>query len=103
MKQMRVILKAQGIYFHPHISAVHKYEDDMTSNGQQYDTQRRGTKAMVYTLLSVVRHIIFVSTDCWGMEMKVDLLSFQNHPCLLNLVRIETLEKQMCVHGALWL
>ena len=33
--------------------------------------------------------------------MKVDLLSFQNHPCLLNLVRIETLEKQLCVHGAL--
>ena len=59
---MRVILKAQGIYFHPHISAVHKYEDDMTSNGQQYDTQRRGTKAMVYTLLPVVRHIIFIST-----------------------------------------
>ena len=45
------------------ISAVHKYEDDMTSDGQQYDTQRRGTQAMVPTLLPVVRRIIFISAD----------------------------------------
>ena len=34
MKQLRMILKAQELYFALHTSTVNKYEDDMTNSGQ---------------------------------------------------------------------
>ena len=34
MKQLKMILKAQEVYFALHTSTVNKYEDDMTNGGQ---------------------------------------------------------------------
>ena len=42
MKQLRMILKAQEVYFVLHTSTIHKYEDDMTNSGQQDGTGAEG-------------------------------------------------------------
>jgi len=42
MKQLRMILKAQEVYFVLHTSTVHKYEDGMTNIGQEYGTHKAG-------------------------------------------------------------
>ena len=42
MKQLRMILKAQEVYFDLSTFIVHKYEDGMTNIGQQYGTHRAG-------------------------------------------------------------
>ena len=42
IKRIRMIPKAQEVYFEPHISTVHKYEDNATNSGQQYGTHKAG-------------------------------------------------------------
>ena len=41
MKQLRMILKAQEVYFDLSTFIVHKYEDGMTNIGQQYGTHHK--------------------------------------------------------------
>ena len=43
MKQVKMILKAQEVYFESHNSAMHRYEDDMTNNGLTSDMGAQGT------------------------------------------------------------
>ena len=43
MKQLRMILKAQEVYFDLSTFIVHKYEDGMTNIGQQYGTHATPT------------------------------------------------------------
>ena len=40
---MKMILKAQEVYFESHNSAMHRYEDDMTNNGLTSDMGAQGT------------------------------------------------------------
>ena len=42
MKQSRMILKAQKVYFALGTSTVNKYDDGMTNSGQQYGTHKAG-------------------------------------------------------------
>ena len=49
MKQIKMILKAQEMYFELYTSAVHRYEDVTTNDGQQDGTPKLGclgTRAM---------------------------------------------------------
>ena len=43
MKQVKMILKAQEVYFESHNSAVHRHEDDMTNNGLTSNMGAQGT------------------------------------------------------------
>ena len=43
MKQLKMILKAQEVYFESHNSAMHRYEDDMTNNGLTSNMGAQGT------------------------------------------------------------
>ena len=60
MKQIRMILKAQEVYFHLHTSALRRYEVDVTNDGQQSRHHGSGATALGVILLPIVRHIIFI-------------------------------------------
>ena len=60
MKQIRKILKAQEVYFHLHTSSLHRYEVDVTNDGQQSRHHGSGATALGVILLPIVRHIIFI-------------------------------------------
>ena len=60
MKQIRKILKAQKLYFYLHTSALHRYEVDMTNDGQQSGHHGSGATALGVILLPILRHIIFI-------------------------------------------
>ena len=46
MKQIREILKAQKLYLYLHTSALHRYEVDMTNDGQQSGHHGSGATAL---------------------------------------------------------
>ena len=60
MKQIRKILKAQEVYFHLHTSALHRYEVDVTNDGQQSRHHGSGATALGVILLPIVHHIIVI-------------------------------------------
>ena len=60
MKQIRKILKAQKVYFHLHTSDLHRYEVDVTNDGQKSRHHGSGATALGVILLPIVRHIIFI-------------------------------------------
>ena len=43
MKQVKMILKAQEVYFESHNSTVHRYEDGMTNDGHTNNMGAHGT------------------------------------------------------------
>ena len=61
MKQLRMIMKAQKVYFALGTSAVNKYDDGMTNSGQQYGTHKAGCPS----------HPCHVAAHCSSFHLRI--------------------------------